>query len=349
MSVGTAEKLNSGYISRTYASFTHGMSRAVQKVQAFLASMTRAAGGTYRIGYKKLAEKLNVSKTSIWRSVSGERLGDDFERTRMDGVSKYTYLGDLEEKIGRHVKTECFFYTEIFDGVVTRKGKKIEVERTLYDSEVDVLSLIYSATLSAKGKFEGSPVGIAGILKMNYSTVWRALDYLLAFGLVFRPKKGVNGYDDQSEYVANMKLIRMLKRKHKAPALAEAEAEAQRRAYYQAQEAQRQKRAENYKKQVFQKVPRYREAFLEYEKADRNSAILSAKVELGQASSEKLLALNAQKQVLSQRMREIEARMHIEPVRFHAGFFGKFQCSECQGTGEKKDGKKCDCWLKRQT
>ena len=58
MDVAVREKLNSGYITRTYDTFKKGVSRSVQKVRAFLASMTRAGGGTVRIGYKKLSEKL---------------------------------------------------------------------------------------------------------------------------------------------------------------------------------------------------------------------------------------------------------------------------------------------------
>lgn len=350
MDVAVREKLNNGYITRTYDMFQKGISRSVQKVRAFLASMTRAGGGSVRIGYKKLSEKLNVSKTSIWRSVGGERLGEDYTKTRNDGASTYTYTGEWDEKIGRHVRTELFFYTEVFDGVIYKKnGEKIEVERTLHDSEVDVLSLIYAISLSSKGKFIGSPTSISEILHMNYSTAWRALDYLMAFGLIFRTKKGVNGSDDKSEYVANLKLIRALKRTHKAPAQAEMEAQAERRAYYTAQEQQRQAKADKYKKQVFEQVPRYRELFNEARDVDMKMGIMQAKIELGQAEPKLYQILEEKARVLRERMASLEQRMNIIPARFKPEYYGKKQCEKCNGTGKLGNGEQCDCWLRRQT
>lgn len=351
MSIAVSEKSNSGYITRTYDTFQKGAARSVQKVQAFIASMTRAAGGTLRIGYKRISEKLNVSKTSIWRSVGSDRLGDDYTKTRNDGASSYTYTGDLEAKIGRHVRTELFFYTETFYGEIRKKnGEIVEVERTLYDSEVDVLSLIYAISLSKKGKFEGSPTSIGGILKMHYSTAWRALDRLMAFGLIFRKKKGVNGSDDQSEYVANMKLIRMLKRKHKAPATAEAEVQAERRAYYQAREVQRQAKADKYKAQVFEQVPRYREAYIGYHDIEnRQKGVAEARIGLGQVDPSILRLLEEKARVLRERMTTLEKRMNIIPARFRPEYYGKRQCDKCNGTGELGNGEKCDCWLRCQT
>lgn len=350
MTQAASAKLNSGYISRTYDTFRSGLSRSVQKVQAFIASMTRAAGGTYRVGYKRISEKLNVSKTSIWRGVGQDRMGEAYERKRNDGVSSYTYTGDLEQKLGRHVHTELCFYTEIFSGEIRKKtGEVIEIERRLYDTEVDVLSLIYAHTLSKAGKCEGNPQSIAEILCMNYYTAWRALDRLLAFGLIFRPKKGVNGSDKKNVYVANMKLIRRLQRKNKAPAKAEAEAEAERRAFYQAQESQRKRKAERYESSVFAKVPRYREAIKEQRKLEVELGTAEAQVELGTAKAGVLQLLQAKGRELRKRIATIEKQMNIIPARFRPEYYGQKQCEKCRGTGDRSDGTRCDCWLRIQT
>lgn len=341
---------NSGYITRTYDTFESGCTRGVQKVCAFVCSMTRAAGGVLSIGYKKLGDKLHVSKTTIWRAVGQDRLGTDFVRERHGSTcTSYTYTGDLEQKIGPHVRTELFFYTEIFDGEIVKKGEKIRIERSLNDSEVDVFSLIYTHTLGRTGKFKGSPRTIARLLNMSYYTAWRALDMLLAFGLIFRPKKGVNAYSKASEYVANMRLIRHLKHTHKAKAQAKAEDEAERRAYYQAQELQRKAKADKYKEQVYTQVPSYREAFVTFKELETQAAKIEAAVELGQADVATLRIAHIKTQAQRERMAVIEKRMNIIPARFKPEYYGKKQCEHCFGTGQRSDEQKCDCWLRRQT
>ena len=156
------EYRNSGYMTRTYDSFKQGLSRSAQKVVGFFSSMTRAAGGAYSIGYKRLGEKLAVSKSSVSRAA--ETLDVDFARQRnANACTTYVFTGERAEKINRHIHTDYFLYTEIFDGEIKKKGKYVQIERTLNDCEVDVYSLILTHTNGRNGGFDGNPRSIAGI------------------------------------------------------------------------------------------------------------------------------------------------------------------------------------------
>ncbi len=336
MAIANAEKLNSGYIIRPLSFFKDELSHTAEKVRAYLYSFGSTGEGV-SVGYTALSDKLNVSRTSIWRATSNEKLRQTFDIERRGGkATNYTFNQETPKEFS--VRTELFFYTEEF--VIFGK------ERRLTDSEVNVLSLIYTFTRYEKaGKFTGNYADMARMLHIDYFTVLRAVSALFSAGLIYRPRKAKND-KAKSEYVANMKRIRALeklnKKKEKGSATV-AEGEAKRikgideRAEWERFYARRKENAELMQAKALKKANknlRFRELAVELAKMEISlgKAETYAPLTLPALQAEKVALLAERKQVLE------SMSMTEEMLTVH------YACEKCSDTGFLPNGKPCGCY-----
>lgn len=332
--------MNSGYIIRPLSFFKDTISHTAEKVRAYLYSFGASVEGV-SIGYAKLSEKLNVSRTSIWRATLNEQLRQAFNIEREGGkVKHYTYNKETPKEFS--VRTELFFYTEefvIFGNV-----------RCLTDSEVNVLSLVYTWTCYEKaGKFTGNYADMARMLHIDYFTVLRAVSALFSAGLLYRPRKGANN-KTKSEYVANMKRIRALKKLNEkkekvaetskarvamgeAKRIKDLDERAERERFY----AQRKERAELAQTKALERAnqnPRFRELAAKLGAMEINlaKAEMYAPITLPSLQAEKAALLTERKQVLE------SIGMTEEMLEVH------YACEKCSDTGFLPSGKPCGCY-----
>lgn len=331
MAVPGTEKLNSGYIIRPLSFFKDALSHTAEKVRAYLYSFGSSVEGV-SIGYTKLADKLNVSRTSIWRATSNEKLRQVFDIEREGGkVTHYTYTKETPREFS--IRTELFFYTEEFNVFGNA--------RCLTDSEVNVLSLIYTFTRYEKaGKFTGNYADMARMLHIDYFTVLRAVSALFSAGLIYRPKKAKNDHA-KSEYVANMKRVRAFEKLNKkkvketvavAKSVKDIDERTERERFY----AQRKERAENIQIKAEDRAktnPRFREiaCALGAMESKLAKAEMFAPLTLPGLLAEKASLLAERKQVLE------SMGMTEEMLVVH------YACEKCSDTGFLPSGKPCGC------
>lgn len=337
------EKLNSGYIIRPLSFFKDALSHTAEKVRAYLYSFGSSVDGV-SIGYTKLSEKLNVSRTSIYRATSNERMRQAFNIEREGGkVKHYTYTKETPKEFS--VRTELFFYTEefvIFGNV-----------RCLTDSEVNVLSLIYTWTRYEKAyKFTGNYADMARMLHIDYFTVLRAVSALRSAGLIRRIiniKENNKDNKIKRHYAANMDKIYAIRRRNEkkkkieekekafvsrteAKRIKDLDERAERERFY----AQRKERAELAQAKALKRAnqnPRFRElaaqlATMEYKLA---KAEMCAPITLPSLHAEKAALLAERKQVLE------SIGMTEEMLEVH------YACEKCSDTGFLPSGKPCGC------
>lgn len=341
-------KLNTGFIMRPYAFFGSKKNGRQPRTESIFAgevySMTRKQESC-TIGYARLMEKFNCSKSTISRAVKRAREKGVISVNRRGGkTNEYTYTGNVEKRA--HVRTENFFYTEIF--VING------IKRPMTNAEVDFFSLVYTDTNDKKkGKYEGSNAKTAEILNMSEKTVERATHALLSLGLIFRPEKGVNGHKG-SVYVANMKWIRerqkSLKKEEKKTAqqaekspfvskeVLAADARTDREKFYSERQDRAQRLADSFLKKANQE-PRYPIIAAELRKME---------LALGKAevyNPKELPALEERKRSLEAEKASILDRLGIEEWQLEAE--NHVICKKCSDTGFLPNGAGCDCYRLR--
>jgi predicted transcriptional regulator len=263
------------------------------------------------------------------------------QRKRQGGrATQYTYVYEKEgkgETVGAHVRTEDYFFTQKF---------KIKGElRFLKNSEIDVLSLIYTHTRDPKSQqFEGSYKDIAGILNMRTETVCRAVSALLAADLICRPTKGVNGHS-KSIFKAQMKNFRKIERKVKKEEKArsyvakdakdakDADARSERQRYYDLLKDAAQARVDYVEKEANANA-----RFRELTQNLRAIELSLAKAELGKP--EELPKLKASKASM---LRERESILNGIGYT-SADLLPRWKCSKCSDSGYLPNGRACDCY-----
>ena len=197
MGTVAVEQRNNEYILRPLSWFGRGRTRTQSKICGYIARYARN-GKSYTVGYNDIQEQLNTSRSSIWRGITKEKADNAFVIERDGGKeNSYTYVGEWKKEFS--VRTELYFYTEMF-------GKGID-KRYLTDSEVDVLSLIYTWTTYRETlKYTGNYNDIAKTLGLDYYTVYRAIYSLMKLHLIVRLHKGTSNAN-KGEYKANMKVL----------------------------------------------------------------------------------------------------------------------------------------------
>lgn len=345
MSSAGKEKQNSGYIIRPLSFFKDALSHTTEKIRAYLYSFGSSVDGV-SIGYAKLSDKLNVSRTSIWRATSSEKLRQAFDIEREGGkVKHYTYTQETPKEFS--VRTELFFYTEEF--VISGNVRR------LTDSEVNVLSLIYTWTRYEKAyKFTGNYADMARMLHIDYFTVLRAVSALLSAGLIHRIKDvreaEIKDNKIKRHYAANMDKIYAIRRRNEkkkkveekektfvsrteATRIKDLDERAERERFY----AQRKERAELAQAKALEKAnqnPRFRElaaqlATMEYKLA---KAEMYAPITLPSLQAEKAALLAERASVLR------SMGMTEEMLNVH------YACAKCSDTGFLPSGKPCGCY-----
>ena len=329
---GIGVKQNSGHIMRPLSLF-EGVSRGFSKIAGYLYSFSHK-DKPLSCGYNTLGAKLGTSRSTLSRTVGALKKGDDFTVSRVGGkCSEYTYTGVQRKSSEFFVRTECFFYTEIFE----IEGKTC----FLTDVQVDLLSLIYTGNSSKKGYYEGSVAGMAKQLGISYYTASREIAKLLRAELIYRPKKGVNDHD-KSRFCANMKRLRKLDKKHNPnkykqktlpKEVEDINARADHERFYELRREKAQKAVDRVEAKA-NELPRFRELACELGKMEIQiaKAELYAPITLPDLEARKKTLLAEREQVL----RSIGlTSADLEP---------KHYCQKCHDTGFLPNGKACRCW-----
>lgn len=339
----TANQLNKQWFSRPYA-FTQGQrlarkpSRVEMKVLSFIYNYAQHENVCWK-GYTELASILHCSKSSIGavarKIADGEFPG--FERLRkgmekstyvykgekdLDGFRTEAWLRSIKFKIRRNTYERNAF--EFAQNGKKRRVLKTSIweERELRSCEEDVFSLIYSYTLDPKKRcFEGTVADIAGKLDMSIRSAEAAISSIMSCELIFRPLKGVNGSTARAKYVANLDLIRKIrkgsKKKKKASVQEQGTSEYIRRVNAHAERDRKESEEKNAMLDRIdaltahaQQFPRFNAIRIELKRINLN--IVKACIAGADASS-----LEARKNELCAEMTSLLARLGIDVALFN--------------------------------
>lgn len=338
------KKQNVGFIMRPYSFFQSKNGHKPTSKETLVKGVAYSFGrgdNVARFGYSTFKEKLNVSRSSAARKVALMKNDPLFRVTRKGGsCTEYEYTG--EKDACGHIRSEYFFFTTKF--------KIYGVDRLLTCAEIDVLSLIYTHTLSKQGYYEGSLRAISEILNVAEKTVIRSIFVLFNADLIFRPIKGANRHA-MSRFCANLKLLRKTKRKEekKAKALSspaqekplpmaiiDANARAEIKAYYDRARERAQLLALHNEEKA-NKIPR----FVDVSKRLRMIELETARAER-QNDLQRRQALRDEKTRLNAEMAVILSKIGLTVDELKEEHF--YKCKKCSDTGHMPNGAQCDCW-----
>lgn len=356
MSDVTKEKLHSGFIQIPYEFFQESEGRFSGRVETLLRGVIYGFSlGTHdcRFSYTAFEEHINKSRATVARAVGELRTSSDVEVTRKGGqASQYKYVGEVERK-KKHVRVPLFLFFESFE---MPKGTNGALEdRLLSMTEILVYSLILTHSLKNKGAgtFEGSEISIAKILNCSQRSVSRAIYGLMKTELISRPKKGKNRYSAKSTYRADLRLYRMLWRKHNPNE--KEEKEAKKAAQVKVQQKSATVEALNARADRERYYSRLRElaqnvldrnlekanAVLGFADVARKLSVLQidlAKAEL--KDPDKLSGLREQERALTFERDRLLRSVGLTPAELTL----RHQCAMCSDTGYRKDGSMCTCY-----
>lgn len=319
-------------------------------------------------GYSAFREKLAISKTTTWRNLSKIKEEDGFTVAMGEKSGWIQHTGELKKE--SYVRVEYWFLTETFTFVYKDKktGEVIATsERRLTPCEVLVLALIYTHSRNKKKRqCDGTYKSMAGVLDMAEETVCRAVQELIAAGLI---KQLVRGWSKkESVYCVNWQTFKPYTKAHAKKQKAETRAESsvtQPQATSNAQtltpapvpawkkkiddvnaKTDRERHYALLREQAQNRADRALEransdmAFKNVETELSGLEIKVAKAEL--YKPEELGALLMKKQRLSREREVILSRLGISET----DFLPKYRCSKCSDSGFKQDGRACDCYPK---
>lgn len=339
-----AKKQNLGFIMRPYSFFQSKNGHKPTSKETLVKGVAYSFGrgdNVARFGYSTFKDKLNVSRSSVARKV--KILKDDplFTVTRTGGrCTEYGYAG--EEKAVAHIRSEYFFFTTKF--------KIYGVDRLLTNAEIDVLSLIYTDTLSEQGYYKGSLRAISGILNVSEEIVARSIFALFNADLIFRPVRGVNSRE-KSRFVANLKLLRKTKRKEEKKtkalsspvqekplpkAVIDANARSEIKAYYDKARERAQLLALHNEEKA-NKIPQFTDVSRRLREIEREIAFAEIKGEL-----QCVQTLTQEKARLNVAREAILSKIGLTVDELEAKHFSK--CKKCYDTGYTPQGTQCDCY-----
>ena len=336
------KKQNVGFIMRPYSFFQSKNGHKPTSIETVVKGVAYSFGrgdNVARFGYSTFKEKLNVSRSSAARKVALMKNDPLFKVTRKGGAcTEYEYTGD-KDACG-HIRSEYFFFTTKF--------KIYGTERVLTNAEIDVLSLIYTHTLSKQGYYEGSMRAISETINISEKTVLRSIFALFNADLISRPVRGVNGRE-MSRFCANLKLLRKTKRaeqkKAKAAivqekplpkAILDVNAQTDFKAYYERLRERAQLLALHNEEKA-NKIPRF---------VDVSKRLRIIEIETARAERENDLqrgqALRDEKTRLNAARAAILSKIGLTVDELEAKHF--YKCKKCFDTGHVPGGAQCDCW-----
>lgn len=335
------KKQNLGFIMRPYSFFQSKNGHKPTSKETLVKGVAYSFGrgdNVARFGYSTFKEKLNVSRSSAARKVAIMKNDPLFKVTRKGGAcTEYEYTG--EKDACGHIRSEYFFFTTKF--------KIYGAERLLTNAEIDVLSLIYTHTLSKQGYYEGSMRAISETINISEKTVLRSIFALFNADLISRPVRGVNG-SEMSRFCANLKLLRKTKRaeqkkskaavqeKMQPKAIVDVNARDEIKAYYD-RARDRAQRLALHNEEKANKIPRFKDV----SKRLRMIELESARAEL-EGNSKRVQALWDEKASLNAERALILSKIGLTMDELKADHFCK--CKKCLDTGHTLNGAQCDCW-----
>ena len=336
------KKQNVGFIMRPYSFFQSKNGHKPTSIETVVKGVAYSFGrgdNVARFGYSTFKEKLNVSRSSAARKVALMKNDPLFKVTRKGGAcTEYEYTG--EKDACGHIRSEYFFYTAQF--------KIYGVERCLKYTEIDVLSLIYTHTLSEKGFYEGSLRDISKIINRSEESVMRSIFTLFNARLISRPVRGVNKRG-KSRFYASLERLRKTKCKEdkkvragiaqKKPlpnAVVDVNAQTDFKAYYERLRERAQLLALHNEEKA-NKMPR----FVDVSKRLRIIEIESMRADL-EGDLRRVQALRDEKDHLSTERAVLLSKIGLTVDELKAEHFCK--CKKCFDTGHVPGGAQCDCW-----
>ena len=348
------EKLHSGFVQIPYEFFQETEGRFSGRVETLLRGVIYGFSlGTNdcRFSYTAFEEYINKSRATVARAVGDLRASSDVEVTRKGGqASEYKYIGEVERK-KKHVRVPLFLMFERFDMPNENKWSN----RLLTMTEILVYSLILTHSLKNKGTgiFEGSEISIAKMLNCSQRSVSRAIYALMKTEFISRPKKGKNRYSAKSTYRADLRLYRMLWRKHNPNEKDEKEAKKSAQVRVQRQSITVEDlNARTDRERYYSHLRDLAQNALDRNKekanavpgfADVTQKLNVLQIDLAKAelkAPDKLSALKEQERMLTFERNRLLRSAGLTPADLTLWH----QCARCSDTGYRKDGSMCTCY-----
>ena len=287
--------------------------------------------------YKDFSRDLGMSVSSVGRAVGSLIKGGDIERK-----SQSEYITKLD-------KSSTFLRLENWVNTIKIKvaNKKGEVtERRLIMSERFIFSLIFTHCDTGKGgdnKYCASNAEIGRILGLNPKTVSKAINTLIAAGLVIRAEyeRGVNRTHKSIYHINN----RLLSRNRAATSLIGGERQAKHPAETKAEGSDRTRWYAQHKQEAEERAERNeRKARTDnrFKAADTELRTLASKEAYAdlRGDLEELTLLQARRRELEEQRIKALRRLHLTPD----DLLPQYHCQICNDTGFTKQGRLCGCY-----
>ena len=333
---GEVRAMQDGYFKKPYA--IHG--RYARSRGSFIALINSydVEGKDCKMGYQKICELLNISRSTAVRTIKQAEAAGEISRVRNKTYTEY-HMKDLIS--GEFERVEfCLYRLEFeIDGI----------KRKLTKSEIDVYSELYTKITDKQNKakaYFGSAKSLSAILKMCPNTVIKSLRSLMKAGLVYR-QKALSGHE-KSRYTLNMEFVRQLERnrRHKArekekdapksereQIAAALDERAERDRYYARLRAAAERIADDNRRRAFRDTE-YKITDGKLSDAERRAARAEA------FGAENLPELLAEVKRIKARKKALLSGMGMSEVDLQP----RYHCKKCSDTGFLPDGRACDCY-----
>ncbi len=343
-------KPNIGHVAVPYDNL-HGRS-FFGAVCVSLIELYGRAEEAFKWGYSVFKNKLNISKSTVFRHVKKLRADESFEIKRIgEKSSEARYVGEFCKK--KHLRVPYWFFTEelLFQFQNKKTGATWTKERTLKPSEIKLLSLVYTHFRKGESTM-GTYHKFASMLKMEVETVCRAVRALIACDLIKQKVCAKNGTENVlkmnkatfNDYAkAHKKRVKMSdvgnskaespQKMQEKKQIEDANARAERERYYALLRERAEERAAFYLDKA-----RENARFKEIDRKLNAMELSLAKAEIGELS--KLPALKEeQKRLRIERVHILtEMGMTLDMIT------PQYVCKKCSDTGFLEGGKACDCY-----
>lgn len=333
------------YIRRPY-SFFHGAlgenaTPSERMIAGKIFSLACSEARECRYTYKRFQDELGVSRSTVARAIGRLKEGGIIAQDKRRTGAAYKFV-KLPDGRSAFLRTERWMLETAFE-IGTKGGET--VVRRLRQSEIDVLSLIWTHCTSSKtgGTCTGSASTFAGILGYCDDTIKQAIRTLLHAGLITRAEedRGVNGYK-KSTYRINGRVVRKIERAARRAAGAAdrrtdaekaADVKAERERFYAARREAAESRAERYFSRIMQDA-----AYARAEHAGKALMVKIARAELYSPADVARLQEEAKKLEA-----EKAARLRAMGIRAE-DLTPRYTCPHCKDTGYLPGGKPCGCY-----
>ena len=291
-----------------------------------------------KMGYKKICELLNISRSTAVRTIKQAEAAGEITRVRNKTYTEY-HMKDIMKGEFERVGFWLYAFEFKIDGAL----------RKLTKSEIDLYSELYTKITDKENKekaYYGSAQSLSAILKMCPNTVIKSLRALMKAGLVYR-QKALSGHE-KSRYTLNMDFVRKLERNRRRKArekekdapksereqiVAALDERAERDRYYARLRAAAERIADDNRRKAFRN-PEYKMIDGRLSDAERKAARAEA------FGAENLPELQAEIKELKARKIALLSGMGMSEIDLQP----RYRCKKCSDTGFMKNGRACDCY-----